>query len=744
MRSARTFGVSIILLSTLAMAQIIPTIEQPVVPAAAQPGGAGFALTLNGAGFVPEPTAVLWGEGSNVTQLTITSFSATQLTATVPAGNIAAAGTSSVSVMNGIVVSNVEFFQIATPSSPLFLPPVDYNPLITNSGTVETTLAADFNGDGILDLAVGVTVNGVAQVAVLLGNSDGTFQSATDYTVDDASSIVAGRFTNDGGSIDLVAGDTLLKNNGAGVFTPTPLIVGFAGFRPFAVGDFSQTGTLNIAGLVGPNVQIMNNDGSSSFTLGQTFTGGTTVGGGLLTADFDGDGILDLAVLDTYAGFPAIRVFRGSLTGFGGGNPVVTDTPQGGVAFTAADFNGDNKQDIAFVYSPAAGGGQVLILNGNGDGTFTSGFSQALANPVTGAIVTADFNEDGKLDLATGTFILPGNGDGTFQTPISFGGTSDVLATGDFNGDGRPDLVAEASPNVAVLIQQTPSGAPAVMLSPSTLNFSPAQLVGTTSASQPVTLTNTGTATLTITSIGFTGANASEFGETDKCGPALAAGVSCTINVTFTPTAVGTAAASLSITDNAAGSPQTVALAGIGTPFLLSTTCTSLSVVPGQTAIYTVDLAPATGFNPTVLLSCSGAPALATCTVVSSVTLAGTGTIQTQVTATTTAATGYLQYPLEHSNGNRMAGLVGLAGIAGFAALVVLPGKRRGKPARRLCGLIFFLCLLATLATLPSCSGGVDPPGTAAGTYPLTVTGTFQIPGGPAITETVGFNLVVE
>jgi hypothetical protein len=282
------------------------------------------------------------------------------------------------------------------------------------------------------------------------------------------------------------------------------------------------------------------------------------------------------------------------------------------------------------------------------------------------------------------------------------------------------------------------------MLSPSTLNFSPAQLVGTTSASQPVTLTNTGTATLTITSIGFTGANASEFGETDKCGPALAAGVSCTINVTFTPTAVGTAAASLSITDNAAGSPQTVALAGIGTPFLLSTTCTSLSVVPGQTAIYTVDLAPATGFNPTVLLSCSGAPALATCTVVSSVTLAGTGTIQTQVTATTTAATGYLQYPLEHSNGNRMAGLVGLAGIAGFAALVVLPGKRRGKPARRLCGLIFFLCLLATLATLPSCSGGVDPPGTAAGTYPLTVTGTFQIPGGPAITETVGFNLVVE
>jgi hypothetical protein len=125
---------------------------------------------------------------------------------------------------------------------------------------------------------------------------------------------------------------------------------------------------------------------------------------------------------------------------------------------------------------------------------------------------------------------------------------------------------------------------------------------------------------------------------------------------------------------------------------------------------------------------------------------------QAKVTATTTRATGFLQSPFEHSNGNRVAGLVGLAGITGFAALVVLPGKRRVKPGRRLYGLIFLLCLLATVATLPSCGGGggggggggVDPPGTAVGTYPLTVTGTFQLATGAPITETVSFNLVVQ
>ena len=292
---------------------------------------------------------------------------------------------------------------------------------------------------------------------------------------------------------------------------------------------------------------------------------------------------------------------------------------------------------------------------------------------------------------------------------------------------------------------------PGAVLSPAPLNFGSTtqpQLVGT-SASLPVTLTNSGSAALTITSIGFAGTNASEFTQNNNCGTALAAGASCTISVTFTPTAAGgsgSATASLSVTDNAAGSPQTVPIAGTVQNFSLTTTCTSLTVVPGQTAIFTVDLAPVNGFTQSVSLSCSGAPALATCTVSpNSITLDGSTTVQAKVTATTTKATGFLQFPVGRSNGNRMAGLAGLAGIAGLAALVVLPGKRGVKPRRRLCGLIFLLCMLAILVTLPSCAGGGgDPPGTAAGTYPLTVTGTFQSATETAITESVSFNLVVQ
>jgi hypothetical protein len=82
--------------------------------------------------------------------------------------------------------------------------------------------------------------------------------------------------------------------------------------------------------------------------------------------------------------------------------------------------------------------------------------------------------------------------------------------------------------------------------------------------------------------------------------------------------------------------------------------------------------------------------------------------------------------------------------MLGTAALVVLPFRRRAK-GRRLYTLIFFVCMLSTVATLSSCGiGGGNPPGTAAGTYPLTVTGTYKSASGTAFIQTVGFNLVVQ
>jgi len=102
-----------------------------------------------------------------------------------------------------------------------------------------------------------------------------------------------------------------------------------------------------------------------------------------------------------------------------------------------------------------------------------------------------------------------------------------------------------------------------VTFSPTSLSFGD-QKVGTSSASKPVKLTNSGTATLTITLIKITGTNGGDFSQTNNCGTSVAAGTSCTLNVTFKPAAKGTRSASLSVTDNATGSPQTVSLMGTG------------------------------------------------------------------------------------------------------------------------------------------------------------------------------------
>src|SRR5260370_152511 len=113
----------------------------------------------------------------------------------------------------------------------------------------------------------------------------------------------------------------------------------------------------------------------------------------------------------------------------------------------------------------------------------------------------------------------------------------------------------------------TTASAPVVSLSPTSLSFGNHQ-VNTTSAAQTVTLKNSSNAALTIHSIGLSGPNSGDFHQQNTCpssSSTLAAGASCTISVTFTPTAEGTRSASLAITDNASGSPHSVALSGSGT-----------------------------------------------------------------------------------------------------------------------------------------------------------------------------------
>jgi hypothetical protein len=113
-----------------------------------------------------------------------------------------------------------------------------------------------------------------------------------------------------------------------------------------------------------------------------------------------------------------------------------------------------------------------------------------------------------------------------------------------------------------------------VTVSPTSLNFGSLG-VGSTSPAQPVTLTNNSGAALTINSIGFTGANQANFGQTNTCGTSVASGSTCTINVTFTPNTTGTFVATLDINDSASNSPQTVNLTGTG---VVAVTLSSTSV----------------------------------------------------------------------------------------------------------------------------------------------------------------------
>ena len=129
-----------------------------------------------------------------------------------------------------------------------------------------------------------------------------------------------------------------------------------------------------------------------------------------------------------------------------------------------------------------------------------------------------------------------------------------------------PSRLLTAGPRDAFVTEFSFVG-PGVVLAPSRLTFLVLRTVGTTSLPHTVKLTNTGSAALDITGITLTGPDPGDFTQSNNCPPTVALGASCLITITFTPTTQGVRTASVSITDSAAGSPQTVPLKGRGTFF---------------------------------------------------------------------------------------------------------------------------------------------------------------------------------
>jgi hypothetical protein len=164
---------------------------------------------------------------------------------------------------------------------------------------------------------------------------------------------------------------------------------------------------------------------------------------GVTTADFNGDGKVDIATANLNDGNVSL-VF-----GLGGGTfvpPVSFGAQNGAVALAAGDFNGDGKMDIAVANQDSS---TVSILLGNGDTSFQSALNFPTGSGPS-SITVGDFNRDGKADLATANFfdnnvsVLLGNGNGTFQTRVNYavGGGPFGITVGDLNNDERADLIA--------------------------------------------------------------------------------------------------------------------------------------------------------------------------------------------------------------------------------------------------------------------------------------------------------------
>jgi Bacterial Ig-like domain (group 3)/FG-GAP-like repeat/Beta-propeller repeat/FG-GAP repeat len=176
--------------------------------------------------------------------------------------------------------------------------------------------------------------------------------------------------------------------------------------------------------------------------------------------DFNGDGKADLAIANESSGSVSILLGKGD----GTFQPAVNYTTNSAYSVAVGDFNGDGKPDLAVgAYS------QVAVLLGNGDGTFqpavdypfvysTPGFNSTNV----GAIAVIDLNGDGHADLVTANGdgalrVFLGKGDGTFATEMTFGATQPYngiseLATGDFNGDGIPDIAATLASSGSVSV----------------------------------------------------------------------------------------------------------------------------------------------------------------------------------------------------------------------------------------------------------------------------------------------------
>jgi hypothetical protein len=419
-----------------------------------------------------------------------------------------------------------------------------------------STAVADLNGDGKLDIVVsncssnGSACSGSGVIGVLLGNGDGTFQTAVDYDSGglEAYSVEVADLNGDLKPDLVVAnvcptsgpcnmGDAgVLLGNGDGTFqTATAYPAGVAS-QSVAVTDVNGDGKLDIVmsggdigcddGFCDGLVIVLLGNGDGTLQGAVSYSSGGDRPASVKVADVNGDGKPDILVANDCdapcRGFPS----AGSL-----GVLINTSLTATTTTLTSSPNPSDFGQAITFVATVNA---QPGFYKGNPTGT-VSFFDTATATNL-------------------GTSSLGGSGTAAIQDFSLGPSTHSIIAT----YQGNSNLVSSASP----AFSQVVLGA-AAKFSPTSLAFGN-QTIATSGASQSITLKNTGDIPLTFNSIIITGANPASFSQTNNCTPSIAGGGTCTISVTFDPKIVGTLSAALTFSDNAPSKVQKIPITGFG------------------------------------------------------------------------------------------------------------------------------------------------------------------------------------
>ena len=414
-------------------------------------------------------------------------------------------------------------------------------------------------------------------------------------------------------------------------------------------------------------------------------------------------------------------------------------------------MNGDGKADLVSTF-----GAQVYL--GNGNGTFQASIPIVSSSTVI-ASVLADINGDGKLDVIGGRQISSqsgdrgiflGNGDGTFGPYMFLLNSSDdstnFVQAVDMNGDGKQDLIAAQDPYSIFVLINTTVPVPGASFSPTSVTF-PSQTVGTISNPTPVTLTNTGAVALTVKSVSFGGVDAAEFKQTNNC-TTVEPLESCTIKVSFAPTATGGSSANLIVGDNAGTGSQQVVVAGTGAAappgFVISAPAPSpASVTAGGSATSTVTITSVGGFSQTVTLACgsimlNGSVATTdrpTCKFSPSSVSNASGT--SALTISTTGRSASLAPVSLRSRGLFYAMLLPILSIA-------LLGRGFRSSQTKLLGMVVICLMISGLLFLAACGGGNSGVGgvtsTPTGTYKISISGS----AGSVVEKPITVTLIVQ